>query len=367
MKTLLIAGARPNFMKIAPIVKEIINHNSKAINKKDIIEYKIVHTGQHYDKKLSQIFFEDLGIPEPDINLNVGSASHSAQIAQIMIKFESVLEEEMPNWVIVVGDVNSTLACALVASKMGIKIAHIEAGLRSFDRTMPEEINRLITDTISDLLFVPSVDGVDNLLKEGISHKKIHLVGNIMIDTLIENLDKAEKKGKELLSRWQLLEKGFGYVTLHRPSNVDNLQILKRIITQLVKISMKLPLVFSVHPRTRPQLEKLNIKINTKILLRKALGYHENIGLVMNARFIITDSGGLQEETTFLRVPCLTLRPNTERPITIAKGSNRLTCLENLVSDIKDVLSGPERFGEMPNMWDGRTAERVISLLLSHS
>ena len=351
-------------MKIAPIVKEIIVHNSKVSTKKDVIEYKIVHTGQHYDKKLSGVFFEDLGIPEPDINLNVGSASHALQTAQIMIKFEPILEKEMPDWVVVTGDVNSTLACALVASKMGIKIAHVEAGLRSFDRTMPEEINRVVTDTISDLLLAPSADGVDNLLKEGISSERVHLVGNIMIDTLIENLDKAKERGKELLDRWRFPEKGFGYVTLHRPPNVDNPQTLNRIITQLLEISRELPLVFPVHPRTHLQLEKLNIKANDRFFIKEPFSYHQSIGLTMNARFVITDSGGLQEETTFLMVPCLTLRPNTERPITITKGSNRLTCVESLIADIKDVMAGPERFGETPNMWDGQTAERIITLLL---
>ena len=364
MKILLIVGARPNFIKIAPILKKIIDHNSKVSSKKDIIEYKIVHTGQHYDKKLSQVFFEDLGIPEPDINLNVGSASHALQTAQIMIKFEPVLEKEVPDWIIVVGDVNSTLACALVASKMGIKIAHVEAGLRSFDRTMPEEINRVVTDAISDLLLAPSADGVDNLLKEGISSERTHLVGNIMIDTLIGNLDKAKERGKELLDRWRFPEKGFGYVTLHRPPNVDNPQTLNRVITQLLEISRELPLVFPVHPRTRQQLEKLNIKANDRFLIKEPFSYHQSIGLAMNARFVITDSGGLQEETTYLRVPCLTLRPNTERPITITNGSNRLTCVESLIADIKDVMAGPELYGEVPNMWDGQTAERIITLLL---
>ena len=356
-KLILVAGARPNFMKIAPIIKAICNVNEQRTRS---IEYKLVHTGQHYDINMSQVFFKELDIPSPDINLEVGSASHAVQTANIMIRFEDVCLQEKPDYVVVVGDVNSTMACTLVAAKMGIKVAHVEAGLRSFDRTMPEEINRIVTDSLADILFTPSKDGDENLIREGIPKSKIKMVGNIMIDTLIANLEKARNKKTHI--HLGLKEKDFVYVTLHRPSNVDKKATLSPIMELLYRLSSFLPVCFPLHPRTRKMLTThgISCRSNNHLKLIDPIGYHDSICLAEQARFVLTDSGGLQEETTFFKTPCLTLRPNTERPITITEGSNKLTNIESLWSDIENLLNGSHKTGKIPDLWDGHTAERIV-------
>jgi len=410
LKVILVAGARPNFMKIAPIISAIKKFNesinpskresrgvraegvneinpintSNAIDSSNPINYLLVHTGQHYDMAMSESFFHELELPKPDINLEVGSGSHAVQTAEIMKRFEPVLIKERPDVIIVVGDVNSTMACALVASKIqygsrqhlstagpqhfnGLRplIAHVEAGLRSFDRTMPEEINRLVTDVLSDLLFTPSEDADENLLREGISTTKIKRVGNIMIDTLLAHLEKA-RQGRPY-NRFGLREKNYVFVTLHRPSNVDDEGSIFRIMDSLINLSKKLPVIFPVHPRTRKNLVQFGImeKLNghKDLILLDPLGYHDTIGLVDKAHFVLTDSGGLQEETTFLKIPCLTLRPNTERPVTIKIGTSKLTSVETLNEDIDYVLNGYSRIGQIPELWDGKTAERIVEIL----
>ena len=350
----LVCAARPNFMKIAPLYR--------ALKKEVWAKPFIVHTGQHYDIDMSDAFFRDLGLPEPNINLGVGSGSHAEQTAWVMMAFEPVCIQEKPDWVIVVGDVNSTMACALVASKLGIKVAHVEAGLRSFDKSMPEEINRIVTDSISDLLFTPSEDGDVNLLREGIPKEKIKRVGNIMIDTLAANLEKARQLKPD--SRFGVKENNYVFVTLHRPSNVDDMHSLSVIMDHLAKLAKKIPVIFAMHPRTKKNLQQFGIHntINgSGLIITSPLGYHETIGLVDKARFVLTDSGGLQEETTFLGIPCLTLRPNTERPITITNGTNKLTSLEILEQDVNDLLNGRNKKGAIPELWDGHTAERIIT------
>jgi UDP-N-acetylglucosamine 2-epimerase (non-hydrolysing) len=338
MKIMLIAGARPNFMKIASLMKAIHNHNSNRAPSTVNLTPLIVHTGQHYDLQMSQVFFRELDIPSPDINLEVGSGSHAVQTANIMIRFEEVCLREEPDYVVVVGDVNSTMACTLVASKLGYPVAHVEAGLRSFDRTMPEEINRIVTDSLADLLFTPSPDADENLKKEGIPDSRIKLVGNIMIDTL---------------------------VTLHRPSNVDDREAFTNLMEQLDRLASLIPVVFPVHPRTGKTLATLGIEYgkNDNFKIMDPIGYHDSICLAEHARFVITDSGGLQEETTFFGTPCLTLRPNTERPITITEGSNRLTSPDRLWYDIENLLNGHARKGKVPHLWDGKTAERIVQHL----
>jgi len=363
LKLILVAGARPNFMKIAPLVKAIKKHNQQ-FERFECIEHVLVHTGQHYDIEMSEIFFRELDMPSPHINLEVGSGSHAVQTANIMIRFEQVCLKEKPDWVFVVGDVNSTMACTLVAAKMGIKVAHVEAGLRSFDRTMPEEINRIVTDSLADLLFTPSLDGNENLKNEGVAESKVKLVGNIMIDALLANLDKARKR--EFHMGLGLKEKGFAYVTLHRPSNVDDKNALTTIVGDLERLATRLPVVFPVHPRTKKMLTTYEIECssNDRLKLIEPIGYHDSICLAGHARLVLTDSGGLQEETTFFRTPCLTLRPNTERPITITEGSNKLTSVNSLWSDIEDLLNGSDRKGKIPHLWDGKTAERILQHLV---
>lgn len=364
LKIIIVAGARPNFMKIAPLITAL-NAKRKAQSEKSF-SWKLVHTGQHYDIKMSEVFFQELGLPHPDINLEVGSASHAVQTANIMTQFEKVCLDENPDWVLVVGDVNSTMACTLVAAKLGIKVGHVEAGLRSFDRTMPEEVNRLVTDVLADLLFTPSEDADKNLLKEGISKEKIKCVGNIMIDTLVSNLDKARQR--RTYEKFDLKDNQYAFVTLHRPSNVDGRQTLSHIISCLEKLSKDMPVIFPVHPRTRKQLTLYGLwdkaeKI-TGLNLIDPLGYHDTISLVDNSRFVLTDSGGIQEETTFLKIPCLTLRPNTERPVTIIQGTNRLTSLETLERDFDNLLNGTHPDGKIPEFWDGKTGERIVEVLL---
>jgi UDP-N-acetylglucosamine 2-epimerase (non-hydrolysing) len=367
LKLLLIAGARPNFMKVAPLIKCIRRHGVGAKQNGTSLEYRLVHTGQHYDAKMSDIFFGELGIPVPDINLGVGSGSHAVQTANVMAKFEPVCDRERPDWLVVVGDVNSTMACTLVCAKMGIKVAHVEAGLRSFDRTMPEEVNRIVTDSLADLLLTPSPDADENLRREGIPEAKIKLVGNVMIDTLVANLEKA--RASHLPKTVGLRKRAFAYVTLHRPSNVDERASLTKMIAELKRLAAQLTVVFPMHPRTRKMCGQFGISLdnNKGLKILEPIGYHDSLWLTENARLVLTDSGGLQEESTYFKTPCLTVRPNTERPITITLGSNRLTSLERLPADINDVLNRDMEFGEIPPFWDGRASARIVNNLVSHS
>ncbi len=364
LKILLICGARPNFMKIAPLMFAIDKHNKdKKQNKK--IDHLLVHTGQHYDVKMSDAFFRDLNIPQPDFNLEVGSGTHAVQTAEIMMRFEIICLQEKPDWIIVVGDVNSTMACTIVASKLRIKVAHVEAGLRSFDREMPEEINRLVTDALADLLLTPSKDADKNLLREGVNKNKIQFVGNIMIDTLLNHVEKARQLRP--YENYGLHEKEFIFVTLHRPSNVDEKKSLTMIMKHLTTLSRKMPVIFPMHPRTKKNLIAFGLqeRINKAkgMIITDPIGYHETIGLVDRCAFVLTDSGGLQEETTVLGIPCLTLRSNTERPVTITQGTNRLTSLTTLEKDLARLISGKYKKGRLPELWDGHTAERILSIL----
>jgi len=364
LKLLLVAGARPNFMKIAPVIHAARAHNAACNGSGRKIECRLVHTGQHYDEKMSGVFFHQLGIPAPDDNLGVGSGSHAVQTAHIMASFEPVCLRENPDWVVVVGDVNSTLACTLVAAKLGIPVAHIEAGLRSFDRDMPEELNRLVTDTLADMLLTPSADGDDNLRREGIPAAKIRRVGNVMIDSLVNQLGQAN--AANTLKRLGLERGRFVYVTLHRPSNVDQRETLEVIVNELKALSRQWTVVFPIHPRTRGRMDEFGMSFDGHPGVRplEPLDYLDSLNLTRHARFLLTDSGGLQEESTYFRTPCLTLRPNTERPVTITLGSNRLTSVETLREDIIKLLAEPERLGEIPPLWDGRTAGRIVDELL---
>ena len=366
LKLMIVAGARPNFMKIGPLMKKIESHYSNRKFTKETVPVLLVHTGQHYDENMSAVFFQELGIKAPDINLGVGSGSHAVQTAKIMTGFEKICEREKPDWVVVAGDVNSTMACTLVCAKMGIRVAHVEAGLRSFDRTMPEEINRIVTDALSDLLFTPSEDADQNLLREGVSQEKIKFVGNIMIDSLLDNLPKARMAG--VLDDLKLSPGRYIYVTLHRPVNVDQKDSLSTIMEAMGRISRRFSVVFPMHPRTKKMLEEYGLTqhANDKLLLLDPIGYHGSLCLAENARLILTDSGGLQEEATFFRTPCLTLRPNTERPITITMGSNKLTRTNSLAEDVNEALEGPERKGQVPPLWDGHTAERILQHILEN-
>jgi UDP-N-acetylglucosamine 2-epimerase (non-hydrolysing) len=366
MKTieiLVVAGARPNFMKVAPLMKAIGEHNGWRRNDAPMIKARLVHTGQHYDEAMSDVFFRELGIRPPDINLGIGSGSHAVQTARIMMGFEKVCEQEKPDWVVVVGDVNSTMACTLVCSKVGIRVAHVEAGLRSFDRTMPEEVNRLVTDALADLLLTPSPDADENLRREGVPDQKIVCVGNIMIDSLVENLPKARRSA--VLQKNGLNGDGFIYVTLHRPSNVDNQASLSMIMEHLKQLTRQLPVVFPMHPRTKKMCAQFGIRLDsdTGLKVLEPIGYHDSLCLTENARMVLTDSGGLQEESTYFRTPCLTLRPNTERPVTVTLGSNKLTNPERLAADIAEVLSREPKFGQVPPLWDGKAASRIIQSL----
>ncbi len=367
LKLLIVAGARPNFMKVAPIVKAAAAHNSGRHDGEAKLDCRLVHTGQHYDQKMSDVFFRELCIPPPDINLEVGSASHAVQTANIMMKFEPVCLKERPDWAVVVGDVNSTMACTLVCSKLGIRVAHVEAGLRSFDRTMPEEINRLVTDALADLLLTPSADANENLAREGVPASKIRLVGNVMIDALVANLEKA--RSSPIMNRLGLGRKTFAYVTLHRPSNVDEEKPLRAIVLELKRLARRLPVVFPAHPRTRKMCERFGITLNghAGLTILEPIGYHDSLCLIENARLVLTDSGGLQEESTFFRTPCLTLRPNTERPVTVLLGSNKLTDLDQLAEDLVNLLNREPEFGAIPRLWDGRTADRIVKALIEHS
>ena len=382
MKIILVAGARPNFMKIAPLMA--------AFGERPEIEPILVHTGQHYDRAMSDLFFQELGIPEPDVNLGVGSASHAVQTAEIMRAFEPVVLAQKPDAVLVVGDVNSTIACGLVAVKLGVRLIHVEAGLRSFDRTMPEEINRLLTDAISDLLFCSESSGVENLRREGVPEEKIHMVGNVMIDTLLKNRDKAERSA--ILGELDL-DSGQPYavVTLHRPANVDDPALLGRIMAVLEEIGREMPVVFPVHPRTRARLapdatlgvrhpelafsaackrnanfKDLTPALTPAIRLIDPLGYLDFLKLMAHARVVLTDSGGIQEETTILGTPCLTLRENTERPVTVEMGTNRLVGSdpEKILAAWREVMAGDGRAARRPPLWDGQAARRIAATLI---
>jgi len=364
MKLFLIAGARPNFMKIAPIIRAIKKHNNH--NKNFPIQCKLVHTGQHYDHEMSSTFFNDLSIPEPDIHLNVGSGTHAEQTGKVMIGLEKILLKEKSNLVMVVGDVNSTLAGALTAAKLHIPVAHVEAGLRSYDRRMPEEINRLLTDSISDYLFTPTEEANKNLIKEGIPPEKIHFVGDIMIDNLFFNLKKADKS--KIVEKLRL-NSSYTLLTLHRPSNVDEKKKLKNIFQALNKISQKIPIVFPAHPRTKKRIEEFGLKnyLDRRIKLIEPLGFLDFLKLMKGAQFVITDSGGIQEETTVLQIPCLTLRDTTERPITITNGTNTLCGNDpkKIIKEVEKILKGKKKKIKSLEFWDGKTAERIIKILVT--
>ncbi len=359
MKIINVVGARPNFMKIAPLMAAYKNASG--------IEPMLVHTGQHYDERMSDLFFRQLGIPEPDINLGVGSASHAVQTAEIMKSFEPVVLEHKPDAVLVVGDVNSTIACGLVAVKLGVKLIHVEAGLRSGDRTMPEEINRVLTDSISDLLFCTETSGVDNLKREGVSAEKIFLVGNVMIDTLLKNKEKAN--ASKILDESNLSAGAYAVLTLHRPANVDDPVVLGRILDALEVIQQDLPIVFPIHPRTRKNIAGSSlagrVKTMTDLRLIDPVGYLDFLKLTSSARLVLTDSGGIQEETTILKVPCITLRENTERPVTAEIGSNQIvgTDPEKIISAYREVIDGHWRESRIPDLWDGHAAERIVEIL----
>lgn len=355
-----VVGARPNFMKVAPLLR--------ALDGPGGCRTRLVHTGQHYDRDMSDVFFEQLGLRKPDIHLDVGSDTHARQTARILERYEAQLLDSRPLGVIVVGDVNSTMACALAATKLRIPVAHAEAGLRSYDRSMPEEINRIVTDAISDVLLVTEESGLQNLLREGIAPAKIHVVGNLMIDTLFRELPRS--RSLEVPSQYGLREGAFGLVTLHRPSNVDDLEVLSALVHLFKELARTLPLVFPVHPRTRGRLEAAGLWDELRdaegITLTKPLGYCENLGLMASARIVLTDSGGIQEETSALGVPCLTLRENTERPVTVEIGTS--TLVGNDISLIRmhfrKVIDGRYKGHSPIPLWDGRAGERVAGILL---
>ena len=353
-------GARPNFMKVAPIHRAFQKY-------KDSIQHFIVHTGQHYDQAMSKVFFVDLELPNPNVYLGVGSASHAQQTAKIMMEFENVVEEQQPDLVVVVGDVNSTLACSLVAAKMGVRVAHIEAGLRSFDRRMPEEINRLVTDSIADYLFVSEPSGMENLKHEGIDDKKIFFVGNVMIDSLVHYREKAKKS--DVPKTLGLNSQKYVLVTIHRPSNVDHKMNLQQVFSVLQKLAERMTVVFPIHPRTRKMLGQFgmedSVKATPNLILTEPLGYLDFLSLMESAALLITDSGGIQEETTYLQIPCLTLRENTERPITIEVGTNQLcgSDLGSVVQKSFEVMDGKAKNGSIPELWDGRAAQRITEII----
>ena len=364
MKIINIVGARPNFMKIAPIVEAMNAYPEE-------IAHLLVHTGQHYDNHMSQSFFDDLGISEPDLNLGVGSGTHAEQTARVMTAFEKVCLKEAPDLVVVVGDVNSTMACAITAKKLGIQVAHVEAGLRSRDMSMPEEINRLCTDVLCDYLFATDHFAVENLIGEGIAKEKIFFVGNVMIDTLLKFQKKAEKLN--VPGRLGLAPQGYGTITLHRPSNVDDPGVLDGILSAFQKISANIPLLMPLHPRTRKNAEEFGLMhhfsdspVNGKIWKMDPLGYLEFLSLNKHAKMVLTDSGGLQEETTILGVPCITIRPNTERPITCEVGTNQVVGNDpgKIVEAAGLILNGAEIGKGVPEKWDGRAAERIVEVIL---
>jgi UDP-N-acetylglucosamine 2-epimerase (non-hydrolysing) len=358
-------GARPNFMKAAPVMV--------ALARRGGLSQLLVHTGQHYDANMSRVFFQQLGLPKPDVNLEVGSASHTVQTAQVMVRFEEVVLAQRPDLVLVYGDVNSTLAVALVCAKLQIPVGHVEAGLRSFDRTMPEEINRMLTDQVADLLFTPSADGNENLLREAVPAEKVHLVGNVMIDTLVRLLPRAQAHWPVVRATLpvesEVWDEGrYGLVTLHRPSNVDEPEQLRRIMDTLQEVARTIPVIFPVHPRTRQRLCDLSLETqSTGLYLIEPVGYLEFLALQHRATLVITDSGGVQEETTFLGVPCLTVRENTERPVTVEMGTNILVGrdMQRLRAEVDRILAGGPKKGSAPPLWDGRASERIADVIAS--
>jgi UDP-N-acetylglucosamine 2-epimerase (non-hydrolysing) len=356
---LAVVGARPNFMKVAPVWRELDNtdHFSKVL----------LHTGQHYDASMSKIFFEDLKLPEPDVYLGVGSGTHAEQTGKIMIEFEKALAKERPDLIIVVGDVNSTMACALVGAKMRIPVAHVEAGLRSFDRTMPEEINRMVTDMVADILFTTCTDAGRNLLREGVDPKRIHYVGNVMIDSLYYYSPLAESSG--ILEKLGVEENTYGLVTLHRPSSVDDVNTFRDIIEALLILGQECPLVFPVHPRTRKIIGENDLKIpGGGLKLIDPEGYLDCNKLMRYARILLTDSGGIQEETTVLGIPCLTIRENTERPVTIEVGTNRLVGMsrDRIIEEGRKILRSGVKGGGIPDLWDGKASVRIVEVFESY-
>lgn len=357
-KVISVVGARPNFMKVAPIHKAFQKY-------KNSITHLICHTGQHYDEKMSKVFFDDLELPKPHFYLGIGSGSHAEQTAKVMMEFEKILLQEKPDLVIVVGDVNSTIACSLTASKLHIKVAHVEAGLRSFDMQMPEEINRILTDRISDYLFVTEKSGLENLKNEGVPDEKVFFTGNVMIDSLNNYIEKAESSS---LMRELGLESGkFVLMTMHRPSNVDSETQLKSLVKLISSVSQKRKIVFPVHPRTRKNLENFNLilKLNSNVILTDPIGYLDFINLIKNAELILTDSGGIQEESTFLGIQCITLRTTTERPVTVDVGTNLLIGDDFALAEkaALENLNGKIKKGAIPDLWDGKAAERITKVL----
>lgn len=354
-----MVGARPNFMKIAPIQREM--------KKYDHLKPVLVHTGQHYDEKMSKLFFQDLELPKPDVYLNVGSGSHAVQTARIMIEFEKVLESEKPDLILVVGDVNSTAACSMVAAKMGVKIGHVEAGLRSFDRGMPEEINRIVTDALSDYLFVTEQSGLDNLKHEGIDDSKIFFTGHVMIDSLIYFLEKSKKSN--ILNEMQLNGTPYVLVTLHRPSNVDSKTNLENLLNAFESVGSYLKIVFPIHPRTKKMISTFGlqqkVEANENLILTDPIGYLDFMKLMQNAKLLLTDSGGIQEETTYLGIPCITMRENTERPVTVELGTNIIvgSDTDRIVTETEKIIQGKSKKGRIPNLWDGKAAERIVSII----
>jgi len=361
---LCVVGARPNFMKIAPVIRAMRGATPP-------LPVRLVHTGQHYDEEMNASFFETLGIPNPDINLEVGSASHAVQTAEVMRRFEPVLDQEGAAAVLVVGDVNSTLACALVAAKKGVPVIHVEAGLRSYDRAMPEEINRVLTDQISDLMFITEKSARDNLLREGIAGEAIHFVGNVMIDTLRQNLKQAVAAAQTLTRHGvaaDRIQAGYAALTLHRPSNVDDAATLRSLLAAVHEVGRRIPVVFPVHPRTRAKIEQHGLTAELSrgsLIALPPAGYLEMLGLMQSARLVLSDSGGIQEETTALGVPCVTLRENTERPITVDEGTNTIVGQDpaRIVATVDDILRTGGKAGRIPELWDGQAAQRIAAVL----
>jgi UDP-N-acetylglucosamine 2-epimerase (non-hydrolysing) len=392
MKIISVVGARPNFMKVAPIIRAINKYNKMMHDPGCTMQHILVHTGQHYDHQMSKVFFQDLELPEPDIYLGVGSGTHAEQTGKVMIEFEKVLMSQKPDLLVVVGDVNSTLACSLASVKLHIPVAHVEAGLRSFDRTMPEEINRVLTDQISDYLFTPSPDADENLRKEGVSADKIFLVGDVMVDSLLAHKEKAkeskilhtlgltsqksEVKSQKSRNNCALIQP-YALLTLHRPSNVDDKDALLKIVHALTEIGGHIPVIFPMHPRTKKQIEAFGLQEffqtndyqsgikNSGTYTIDPLGYLDFLNLMMHATLVLTDSGGIQEETTILNIPCLTLRDTTERPITISEGTNVLVWhdTQSIIKEALTILNGHAKSGNYPPLWDGKTAERIVDII----
>ena len=386
MKAIIVAGARPNFVKVAPLVRAIEGDNASVTSEGQSIDYLLVHTGQHYDFTMSDSFFKDLRLPQPNIHLGVGSGTHAEQTGQVMMEFEKVLLRESSDLVVVVGDVNSTLACTLAAVKLHIPVAHVEAGLRSFDRSMPEEVNRLVTDALSTYLFTPSSHADENLLREGVPPERIYQVGNIMVDSLFFHLEEAKRS--DILDRLGLRRESvtplntvapYSLLTLHRPGNVDDQTSLQDILSALEVISQKIPIIFPIHPRTQKQLAYFGFQ--HRVLVHdivqgvdlsgpgihsiNPLGYVDFMSLLVSAQFVLTDSGGIQEETTVLGIPCLTLRKNTERTVTVRKGTNTIVGADKnlIVSEADQILKGLGKKGSIPELWDGKTAERIVRIV----